>query len=57
MLYSNCMGRTLIVIGIALVIIGLIVTYTPLKLGRLPGDIRWEEKTADSIFQSSPAFC
>jgi hypothetical protein len=36
------MGRALIGIGIALVIVGLIVTFgerLPIRLGRLPGDI------------------
>jgi hypothetical protein len=36
------MGRTLIAIGIALVILGLLVTFgekLPIRLGRLPGDI------------------
>jgi hypothetical protein len=36
------MGRVLIGIGIALVIVGLIVTFgekLPIRLGRLPGDI------------------
>lgn len=41
-LYDGCMGRALIVIGIALVILGLVVTFgqkLPIRLGRLPGDI------------------
>ena len=41
-LYDGCMGRALIAIGIALVILGLIVTFgekLPIRLGRLPGDI------------------
>jgi hypothetical protein len=36
------MGRTLIAIGIALVILGVLVTFgekLPVRLGRLPGDI------------------
>jgi hypothetical protein len=36
------MGRALIGIGIALVIVGIIVTFgekLPIRLGRLPGDI------------------
>jgi hypothetical protein len=36
------MGRTLIAIGIALVILGILVTFgekLPVRLGRLPGDI------------------
>jgi len=41
-LYHGRMGRTLIAIGIALVILGLLVTFgekLPIRLGRLPGDI------------------
>jgi hypothetical protein len=41
-LYDGNMGRALIAIGIALVILGLIVTFgekLPIRLGRLPGDI------------------
>ena len=41
-LYHGLMGRTLIAIGIALVILGLLVTFgekLPIRLGRLPGDI------------------
>ncbi len=36
------MGRTFIAIGIALVILGVLVTFAeklPIRLGRLPGDI------------------
>jgi hypothetical protein len=36
------MGRTLIAIGVALVVLGLLVTLgekLPIRLGRLPGDI------------------
>ena len=36
------MGRALIAVGIALVILGLLVTFSaklPIRLGRLPGDI------------------
>ena len=37
------MGRLLIVIGVALVVVGLVVSYSDffswLRLGRLPGDI------------------
>ena len=40
--YDGRMGRALIAIGIALVILGLLVTFgekLPFRLGRLPGDI------------------
>ena len=36
------MGRTLIILGIVLVLAGVLVTFgerLPIKLGRLPGDI------------------
>ena len=41
-LYDGRMGRTLIAIGIALVILGVLVIFSeklPIRLGRLPGDI------------------
>ena len=40
--YDGRMGRVLIGIGIALVVLGLLVTLgekLPIRLGRLPGDI------------------
>ena len=40
--YDDGMGRALIAVGIALVILGLLVTFNaklPIRLGRLPGDI------------------
>jgi hypothetical protein len=40
--YHDRMGRTLIAIGIALVVLGVLVTFgekLPIRLGRLPGDI------------------
>ena len=40
--YDEDMGRAFIAIGIALVILGLLVTLgerLPIRLGRLPGDI------------------
>jgi len=40
-------GRILIVIGVALVVLGLGIT---LGLGRLPGDIRWEGKNGTFYF-------
>ncbi|HTV72702.1 MAG TPA: DUF2905 domain-containing protein [Candidatus Acidoferrales bacterium] len=33
------MGRALIVCGLALVAVGLLAEFAPLRLGRLPGDI------------------
>lgn len=36
------MGRTLIILGIVLVVVGVLITFgerLPIKLGRLPGDI------------------
>jgi hypothetical protein len=41
-LYDRRMGRTLIAIGIALVVVGVLVTLgekLPVRWGRLPGDI------------------
>jgi hypothetical protein len=32
-------GRVLIAAGVALLIVGLVVEYTPVRLGRLPGDL------------------
>jgi hypothetical protein len=35
-------GRTLIILGIVLVVVGVLITFgerLPIKLGRLPGDI------------------
>jgi hypothetical protein len=46
-------GRTLILAGIALVVIGIAVTLgdkLPIKLGRLPGDIRIEGKSGGFYF-------
>jgi hypothetical protein len=40
--YDGRMGRGLIVIGLALVVLGLLLTFgekLPIRLGRLPGDI------------------
>ena len=40
--YDGHMGRTLIAIGIALVVLGVLVTVgakLPIRWGRLPGDI------------------
>ena len=33
------MGRTLIVIGLVFVAVGVVLTIFPIRLGRLPGDI------------------
>ena len=47
------MGRTLIAIGIALVILGLLVTFgekLPIRLGRLPGDIAIRGKNTTFYF-------
>ena len=40
--YHECVGRALIIIGLALVAAGVVLTLgekLPLRLGRLPGDI------------------
>ena len=47
------MGRTLILVGLALVILGVIVTLgerLPLRLGRLPGDIIIRGKNSTFYF-------
>jgi hypothetical protein len=46
-------GRTLILVGLALVILGVIVTLgerLPLRLGRLPGDIIIRGKNSTFYF-------
>ena len=40
--YHELVGRTLIILGLVLVVAGIILTFgerLPIKLGRLPGDI------------------
>jgi hypothetical protein len=32
-------GRALIVAGVVLVVVGLLLTWAPFRIGRLPGDI------------------
>lgn len=52
------MGRTLILLGAALIVIGLLVTLgdkLPLKLGRLPGDI--EIRGKNSVFYFPVVTC
>lgn len=47
------MGRTLIIAGALLIAVGLLVTLgdkLPIKLGRLPGDIRVEGKNGGFYF-------
>ena len=47
------MGRTLIIAGALLIAVGLLVTLgdkLPIKLGRLPGDIRIEGKNGGFYF-------
>jgi len=48
------LGRLLIVIGIFLIVLGLILTYsnffTLLKLGRLPGDISYRRGSFSFYF-------
>lgn len=47
------MGRTLIILGLALVAVGLLLTLgekLPVKLGRLPGDIVIERKGGTLYF-------
>lgn len=55
-LSSNCegtVGRTLIIAGALLIVAGLLVTLgdkLPIKLGRLPGDIRVEGRHGGFYF-------
>jgi hypothetical protein len=47
------MGRTLIAIGVVLVILGVLVTFgekLPVRLGRLPGDIVIRSKNTTFYF-------
>ena len=47
------MGRILILAGVALIVVGLFVTFgdrLPVRLGRLPGDIRVEGKSGGFYF-------
>jgi len=51
-------GRTLIYLGVALVVIGVLVTLAdklPLRLGRLPGDI--EIRGKNSVFYFPVVTC
>jgi hypothetical protein len=51
--YHQCVGRTLIIVGLVLVAFGIVVTIgdkLPIKLGRLPGDIRVEGKNGSFYF-------
>ncbi len=51
-------GRTLILVGAVLVVIGLLFTYggkLPLRLGRLPGDI--EIRGKNSVFYFPVVTC
>lgn len=51
-------GRTLILVGFVLVVIGLLFTYggkLPLRLGRLPGDI--EIRGKNSVFYFPVVTC
>jgi hypothetical protein len=47
------LGRMLIILGLALVALGVVVTLagrSPLPLGRLPGDIRIQGKNSSFYF-------
>jgi len=51
-------GRTLIVLGVALVVVGLLFTLgdkLPIRLGRLPGDI--EIRGKNSVFYFPVVTC
>lgn len=42
------MGRTLITLGVVLIVVGVLVTFG--KLGRLPGDIHIEGKNGGGFY-------
>lgn len=43
--YSEQIGRTLIVVGVAIVLVGLLLTFARgLRFGTLPGDFTWSGK-------------
>ena len=47
------MGRTLILIGVALIVVGVIISLgerLPIRLGRLPGDIVIRSKNSTFYF-------
>jgi hypothetical protein len=47
------MGRTLIILGIVLVVLGVAISFgdrLPVKLGRLPGDVVYERKNTTVYF-------
>jgi len=43
-------GRLLITLGVILIVAGLLVTFVPLKLGRLPGDIYIQSRHSSFFF-------
>jgi hypothetical protein len=46
-------GRTFIIVGLVMIAFGILVTFgekLPIRLGRLPGDIRWEGKNGSFYF-------
>ena len=47
------MGRTLIIVGVGLVVLGLLFVLgerTPFRIGRLPGDIVWRGRNSTFYF-------
>jgi hypothetical protein len=47
------MGRTLILLGLALLVVGIVVTFgerLPVRFGRLPGDIIYRGKNTTFYF-------
>jgi hypothetical protein len=51
--YHQCVGRTLIIVWLVMVAFGIVVTFgdkLPIRLGRLPGDIRIEGKNGSFYF-------
>jgi hypothetical protein len=44
------MGRTLILLGGVLLVVGLLMEFSPLRIGRLPGDIVIRGKNSTFYF-------
>jgi len=47
------MGRTLIILGIVLVVVGVAISFgdrLPIRLGRLPGDVVYQRKNTTVYF-------
>lgn len=50
---NGVVGRMFILIGLAFLVLGVLITLgdrLPIKLGRLPGDIEWKGKNTTVYF-------